>query len=139
VAQTAASLPVSMRISGRVLKHGLRLLAARYLPASIAERPSRRFGLSPSPWMTIPVARPRSDSLRTLFGDVLGSAPARQRGYFNQAVVDRMLREHLSGVRDHVQLLWTLVVLEMWERSVTGTASGLQTSVSGSSQLPVMG
>lgn len=108
VVELAATLPVSLRIRGHRLKHVLREVAGRYLPPALVDRPSRGFGLSPAAWVSGDV-----------FGDVLGSAPARQRGYLNQPLIGELLREHLAGTRDHTQLLWALVVLEQWQQAVT--------------------
>jgi asparagine synthase (glutamine-hydrolysing) len=51
-----------------------------------------------------------------VFSDVLDSASTRQRGYFEPAFVDRLVREHLSGRRDHTLRLWQLLVFELWHR-----------------------
>ena len=51
-----------------------------------------------------------------VFADVLGSARTRQRGYFQGPFIDRLVREHLSGRRDHTLRLWQLLVFELWHR-----------------------
>jgi asparagine synthase (glutamine-hydrolysing) len=51
-----------------------------------------------------------------VFSDVLTSARTRERGYFDAAFVDRLIREHLSGARDHSMRLWQLLVFELWHR-----------------------
>ena len=62
-------------------------------------------------------------SLRDVFGDVLGSTAARQRGYFDYAFVDRVLQEHLTGKRDHALRLWQLLVFELWHRQYVNQAA----------------
>ena len=57
-----------------------------------------------------------ADGSTELFGDVLGSARTRQRGYFEPAFVSRIVQEHLSGRRDHTLRLWQLLVFELWHR-----------------------
>jgi asparagine synthase (glutamine-hydrolysing) len=54
--------------------------------------------------------------LTSIFSDVLTSARTRQRGYFDARFIDRLIREHLSGTRDHSLRLWQLLVLELWHR-----------------------
>jgi asparagine synthase (glutamine-hydrolysing) len=54
--------------------------------------------------------------MRELFGDVVGSPRAQQRGYFDPAFVARLLDEHVSGRRDHALRLWQLLVFELWHR-----------------------
>jgi asparagine synthase (glutamine-hydrolysing) len=48
--------------------------------------------------------------------DLLQSREFVERGYFNPAVVSRMLDEHLKGVAKHHREIWQLVVLEEWHR-----------------------
>jgi asparagine synthase (glutamine-hydrolysing) len=54
--------------------------------------------------------------LRDLFSDVLLSSRARARGYFETPFIERLVREHVSGRRDHTLRLWGLVVFELWHR-----------------------
>ena len=48
--------------------------------------------------------------------DLLRDDTFRDRGYFNQNVVDKIIREHLEDVSDHVEVLWGLLNFEMWCR-----------------------
>jgi asparagine synthase (glutamine-hydrolysing) len=47
---------------------------------------------------------------------VLLSSRARGRGYFEPAFIERLVREHVAGRRDHTPRLWGLVVFELWHR-----------------------
>ena len=104
----AASLPADFKIRRGTLKRVLKRAAARLLPAAILERRKQGFGVPLDVWF-------RGD-LRGLFHDVLLSACARQRGYFDARFVERLVREHLAGTRDHTLRLWQLVVFELWHR-----------------------
>jgi len=86
------------------LKEALRPL----LPPGVLQRKKQGFGVPLGTWFR--------GSLTTLFSDVLGSAGARTRGYFDRRVVERLVREHTSGVRDHSMRLWQLVMFELWHR-----------------------
>ena len=108
VVEFAASLPASMKIVGDRRKHLLKQLAFRLVPREILDRPKQGFGVPIGHWFR--------GSLREVFGDVLGSASTRQRGYFDPAFVDRVLEEHLTGKRDHALRLWQLLVFELWHR-----------------------
>jgi asparagine synthase (glutamine-hydrolysing) len=46
------------------------------------------------------------------------------RAYFDKASIIRTLNEHTTSVKDHSQLLWNLVIFELWYQS------HIQTSVS---------
>jgi asparagine synthase (glutamine-hydrolysing) len=115
VVEFAASLPVSMKVSGNRRKHLLKELAFRVVPRELLDRPKQGFGVPIGHWFR--------GEMRDLFGDVLGSATARQRGYFNAGFVDRILQEHLAGRRDHSLRLWQLVVFELWHRQYVGHAA----------------
>jgi asparagine synthase (glutamine-hydrolysing) len=115
VIELAASLPVSMKIREGETKHLLKALAYRFVPRELLDRPKQGFGVPIGHWFR--------GSMRDVFGDVLGSTTARQRGYLNRAFVDRVLHEHLSGTRDHSLRLWQLLVLELWQRQYADTTA----------------
>ena len=108
VIECAASLPAAMKMPGGRLKHLLKQLAFSFVPREILDRPKQGFAVPVGDWFRGP--------LRDTFGDILGSALTRQRGYFNSAFVDRVLAEHLAGRRDHSAKLWMLLVFELWHR-----------------------
>jgi asparagine synthase (glutamine-hydrolysing) len=105
----AARLPADMKIRDGRRKLLLKEVASRLLPADIVHRRKQGFGVPVGVWFR--------GTLREAFGDILGSSRARERGYFRQPFIDRILQEHLSGVRDHTMRLWQLVVLELWHRA----------------------
>jgi asparagine synthase (glutamine-hydrolysing) len=108
VIEFAATLPSHFKIRDTrrkfVLKEALRPL----LPADILDRRKQGFGIPLGVWFR--------GGLTDVFSSVLGSPRARQRGYFDPAFVDRLVREHLSGARDHTPRLWQLLVFELWHR-----------------------
>jgi len=108
VVEFAASLPSSLRMPGGRLKHLLKQLAFSLVPRDIIDRPKQGFGVPVGHWFR--------GELRDAFGDILGSARTRQRGYFAMGFIDRILAEHLAGVRDHSRQLWMLLVFELWHR-----------------------
>jgi asparagine synthase (glutamine-hydrolysing) len=79
------------------------------LPAAVVDRPKRGFG--------VPIERWFRGELRGLVHDVLLDARTRQRGYFHEPVVRRLLDEHQRGVRGWHYQLWNLLVLELWHRT----------------------
>ncbi len=105
----AARLPADMKIRDGRRKALLKDVASRLLPPEIVHRRKQGFGVPVGVWFR--------GTLRETFGDVLGSQRARERGYFRRPFIDRVLQEHLSGVRDHTMRLWQLVVLELWHQA----------------------
>jgi asparagine synthase (glutamine-hydrolysing) len=108
VVEFAARLPAGLKIQNGRRKHVLKEAGRGLLPASILERRKQGFAVPVGGWF-------RSD-LREFFSDVLLSSRARQRGYFEAPFIERLLREHVTGRRDHTLRLWALVVFELWHR-----------------------
>jgi asparagine synthase (glutamine-hydrolysing) len=104
----AATLPSSMKIRHGRRKHILKESLRSLLPAHILDRRKQGFGVPLGVWFR--------GGLTGVFSDILGSPRARQRGYFEPSFVDRLVREHLSGARDHTSRLWQLLVFELWHR-----------------------
>jgi asparagine synthase (glutamine-hydrolysing) len=108
VVDYAARLPVSVKIRNGRRKHILKEAAAGLVPPSILERRKQGFG--------VPVATWFRGGLRDLSAEVLLSPRARQRGYFEPRFLERLVREHAAGRRDHAARLWALVIFELWHR-----------------------
>jgi asparagine synthase (glutamine-hydrolysing) len=54
---------------------------------------------------------------RELVVDHLRGAGCRTRAYYDGAVLDRLIDEHLASKRNHEETLWTLLNLEIWHRT----------------------
>jgi asparagine synthase (glutamine-hydrolysing) len=121
VVDFSAGIPASLKIKNGRKKHILKEAASQLLPPQILDRPKQGFAVPVGGWF-------RGD-LRAFFSDVLLSRPARERGYFNDRFVNRMIREHVGGRRDHTLRLWALVVFELWHRQYLD-ASASATSLS---------
>jgi asparagine synthase (glutamine-hydrolysing) len=58
--------------------------------------------------------------LRELVADNLRGPSCLTRAYYDPAVLDRVLDEHLAAKRNHEDILWTLLNLEIWHRTLPG-------------------
>jgi asparagine synthase (glutamine-hydrolysing) len=116
VIEFAATLPSAFKIRDGRRKHVLKEALRPLLPAGILDRRKQGFGVPLATWFR--------GGLSGLFGDVLGSSRARQRGYFEPAFVDRLVREHQAGARDHSARLWQLLVFELWHREYLDAGAG---------------
>jgi asparagine synthase (glutamine-hydrolysing) len=110
----AATLPSRFKIKNGRRKHVLKEALRPLLPAGILDRRKQGFGIPLGTWFR--------GGLTDLFSEVLESPRARQRGYFEPAFVSRLVKEHLSGQRDHTLRLWQLTVFELWHRQYLDTA-----------------
>jgi asparagine synthase (glutamine-hydrolysing) len=109
VVELGLALPDHLKRRGREGKIALRRAFADDLPASVAHRGKSGFGVPLSTWFR--------GELRPLAREVLLDEPARSRGWFRTAVVERLLDDHAAGRADNGHRLWTLVMLELWQRA----------------------
>ena len=106
VVEFAALLPRRMLMRRRG-KHLLRAAVRGLVPAAVARRPKRGFGLPLRRWMR--------EDLGSLTRDVLLDRRARERGLFDQAEVQRLI-DAMDRDHDAPDRVWTLLVLELWFR-----------------------
>jgi asparagine synthase (glutamine-hydrolysing) len=115
VVELGLSLPDSLKFRGREGKVALRRAFADELPPAVASRGKTGFA--------VPLAHWFRGELRPLARELLLDGDARARGWFNAGALERLLDEHMSERADHGHRLWTLVMLELWQRThVEGTA-----------------
>jgi asparagine synthase (glutamine-hydrolysing) len=111
-------LPLPGRLKATLLRDKILLRRAvrGLIPETAATRRKQAFATPIGPWL-------RGD-LRSAVEDLLSPESIRRRGLFSPAVVAGMLDEHQTGRRDHGTALWTLMVLEHWQRGLDrgGTA-----------------
>jgi asparagine synthase (glutamine-hydrolysing) len=110
----AATLPDHWRVDELRRKRVLREVARSLLPREIPERTKVGFRVPVTEWF--------SGGMRDYLYDHLRSAGSLTRGYYNAAVLDRVLDEHTRGVQTHDKLLWTLLTLEIWHRQYRSPA-----------------
>jgi len=108
----AAALPDHWRVDELRRKRVLREVARSLLPREIPERTKVGF--------TVPITQWFTGGMRDYLYDHLRASGSLTRGYYNAAVLDRVLDEHTRGVQTHDKLLWTLLTLEIWHRQYRG-------------------
>jgi asparagine synthase (glutamine-hydrolysing) len=104
----AATVPAHLKLRRMTTKYLLKRAAEGLLPSEIVYRPKHGFG--------VPVGRWFRTDLKEFVRDVLLSQTARQRGYFDATLVERMIEDHHIGQRDWGHQLWALLTFEMWHR-----------------------
>jgi len=108
LAEFMASLPTRMKVRGGRRRYLQMKLARRYLPASVLSRPKQGF-TSGLPYLA-------GREIEMLLSHFLSSSSMVEAGYLRRPPVEAMLREHLSGRRDHANRLWLLLNAELWYR-----------------------
>jgi asparagine synthase (glutamine-hydrolysing) len=109
VLELGLSLPARLKQRGRGGKVALRRAFADELPPVVAERGKTGFGVPLAAWFR--------GELRPLARELLLDDRARTRGWFRPEAVERLLDEHHAELADHGHRLWTLTMLELWQRT----------------------
>jgi asparagine synthase (glutamine-hydrolysing) len=108
VAELALRLPSDVKATWRERKRVLRAVARGLVPDEVIDRPKKGFGVPLGQWF-------RGD-LAAYVNDRVGGSDARVRRHLAGPVVDRLLGEHARGSHDHGELLWSLMMLEVFLR-----------------------
>lgn len=102
------SLPYDFKCRGGTTKYILKELMKDKIPLRNVRRPKKGFGIPLATWLR--------QELKDLCFEILSESEIKKDGLFNPRYVDRLLREHLSGARDHRKPLWSLLVFQMWQQ-----------------------
>jgi asparagine synthase (glutamine-hydrolysing) len=108
VAEFAARLPRQLRLHGMTTKYLMRRAMENILPQAILHRPKLGFNLPYKNWLRT--------ELRGLLQEALSESHLRQQGLFELRYVQTLMREHLSGERDHAHKLWQLLIFQLWDQ-----------------------
>ena len=102
----AWSLPLSMKIRGGQSKWILRKVLYKYVPKELIERPKMGFGIPVGEWLHGP--------LKDWVEGLLDGARLKKEGFFDPTFVRSIWQEHLSGRRNRVAFLWTVLMFQSW-------------------------
>jgi asparagine synthase (glutamine-hydrolysing) len=115
-----AGLPIQWKSRNGTRKYLLRKLAEKLgVPSTTLHRPKQGFALPVAQWM--------KNELKEQFLSVLLEPRTLQRGYFKPDAVRGLLSEHLRGRRDRSDVLWRMLVLELWHRNFLHAAANSAT------------
>lgn len=106
VVEFAAALPENFKLRGRKSKYLLKRALKDLLPAEILDRRKMGFGVPVGYWLRA--------QMQPFLRETLLSEKSLGRNLFNPASVRRLVDEHTSGAADHANMLWTLLMLELW-------------------------
>jgi asparagine synthase (glutamine-hydrolysing) len=121
VLELGLSLPDRLKQRGLEGKLALRRAFADDLPPLVAGRGKSGFGVPLAAWF-------RGD-LQPLARELLLDDRACARGWFHRGVVASLLDEHASERADHGHRLWTLVMLELWQRAHIDASASVPAAV----------
>jgi asparagine synthase (glutamine-hydrolysing) len=107
VAEYVSALPDAARVRGLSTKWILRRADEKLVAGAKPRKAGFRIAL----------ADLMRGEARELLVDHLRGAGCRTRAYYDGAVLDRLIDEHLARKRNHEETLWTLLNLEIWHRT----------------------
>ena len=113
VAEYVSALPDAARVRGLSTKWILRKADERL----VADFKPRKAGFR------IALADLMRGDMKDLLVDHLRGPSCLTRAYYDAAVLDKTLDEHLAAKRNHEEILWTLLNLEIWHRTLRSSAS----------------
>jgi len=102
----AARIPNKLKLKGLQTKYILKKAMAGRLPQEIFRRPKIGFDIPLGAWL-------RGD-LKPFVLEVLSPQNLSRHGFFNQAYIEKKLKEHLRGQHNHRQLLWPIIIFQFW-------------------------
>jgi asparagine synthase (glutamine-hydrolysing) len=106
VVDLACRLPEEYKIKGLKTKYLLRKAMKPFLPETIRKRGKRGFDLPLGHWLR--------HEMREILEDTLRARSINGSELFNKNYIERLLQEHMSGKRNHRQLLYPLFVFLSW-------------------------
>ena len=102
-----AQLPANMRLRGTTTKWILRAAMKDRLPEAILDRKKLGFPVPVGAWLR--------NRWRPLLDEYVTGKRLRERSLFEPHYLDKLVREHQSGV-NHSERLWALMTFEIWAR-----------------------
>jgi asparagine synthase (glutamine-hydrolysing) len=107
----AFSLPTKHKVRGLAKKVLLRKAAEPLLPREVVHGRKRGFSIPAAAWLR--------GELEPFARATLSAETLRRQGFFEPAVVTRLIDEHVRGVEDRSRQLWGLLAFTLWhERHV---------------------
>lgn len=106
VIEFAYRLPLDMKMKNHQGKLVLRSLLQRFLPEALFIRPKMGFAVPIEYWLRGP--------LKAWCTDLLASNKLKHEGYFDVGLVEKKVKEHMSGKRNWQYQLWNLCMFEAW-------------------------
>jgi len=106
VIEFAASLPENLKMNRFETKSLLKKVAAKLVPREVIYRRKMGFGVPIGNWFR--------GEMKNFVREILLAEKFLKRGIIKSGMIEKYVREHTAGERDHAFQIWTLLMLELW-------------------------
>ena len=109
ILEFAATLPDYLKLDKNKGKIVLRELAPKRLPREILDHPKTGFSIPAAQWLR--------NELRPMVEGAISHNNSFIQQSLKQAQLKKLWSQHLVGTRDHSVFLWSLLMLDLWEKN----------------------
>lgn len=106
IIEFAWSLPLHYKLRDGQTKWPLRQILYRHVPRELMDRPKMGFAIPLHDWLRGP--------LRDWAENLLDEGKLQREGYFHPAPIRKIWTEHLSGERNWMAQLWSVLMFQAW-------------------------
>ena len=106
----AVTLPPGLKLNGQSGKYILKKALEPHVPEDVLYRPKMGFAVPLASWFRGP--------LRNRVRELIDGGELAATGYFDPAMVRRLVEEHQSGAREHSAAIWALLMFDAFLRNV---------------------
>jgi len=107
IIEHAFGMPAELKLRGLSRKWQIKQIARKYLPDSIIDRPKVGFTLPLNQWFR--------GKLRDMCYDRICSSRGISADIFNRRLLQKILDDHTSSLKDNSLKIWTLLTLSIWD------------------------
>ena len=109
IAELMFRLTPNFRIHNNTQKYLLKKVSEKYLSKEIIYRSKAPFSAPMRGWL--------KNELSEMVNDILSYDSVKKRGLYNPNYVNQLIQENTRGRKDNSQLIWRLMVNEIWFRT----------------------
>jgi len=120
--EKVARIPSTMKIVGKEKKWIFKKALEGLLPNEVLYRPKMGFGVPLEQWLR--------GELRDYAGELLLESEG-TRQFFARDYVEKLWRQHQSGLRNNVSPLWVLMMFNLWHRRFADASVPLEADLIG--------
>jgi asparagine synthase (glutamine-hydrolysing) len=106
--ELAFQVPEKLKLDGNETKAILKKVASRLVPKECVYRPKEGFSIPIKHWL--------NSEFKPLMDGYLNKEEIQSSNIFNWDTVDRLKKEHSTGIANHSHILWGLIVFHDWQK-----------------------